>query len=358
MDMHWPWPATGIEGPNVLNSLKSLATSSSILYSAICVVGLLPATASTAFAQGNAAAFYQNKTITLVIGADPGGTYDVPGRLLARHLPHHIPGSPHLVVQNMPGAGGAIATNYIYSTAPQDGTVLLNLLNTIPLAQILGRVKVHADLTKLQWIGNMSRQAEVVLVWHTAPALTLEDARHKTLIMGATSSGAYTGMMPRILNRLLGTKFEVVTGYTFPGLDLAMERGEINGQAGAAWMPVGKYADLVRDGKLRVLLQGGFRDPSLKEVPLLEDLVEPNSPQAQLVALFSTPGTLGRPTAVGPGVPEERVELLRAAYQATMSDPAFLADAERIGVPIQPVSGAELDATVNHVVQMSPTARN
>src|SRR5262245_12296794 len=273
----------------------------------LCVTAFLLAAVSAAFAEEDAAEFYKNKTITLIIGADVGGTYDVPGRLLARHLPRHIPGSPRMVTQNMPGAGGALATNYIYATAPQDGTVLANLLNTIVLARALGRVRVQADLAKLQWIGNMSRQAEVVVVWHTAPAMTIEDARNRTLIMGATSAGANTGMMPRILNRVLGTKFQIVTGYTFPSLDLAMERGEIHGQAGGAWMPVGKFADYVRDGKLRVLLQGGFRDPSLKDVPLLEDLVEAGSPQAQLVDLFSSPGIFGRPTVTGPGVPEERV---------------------------------------------------
>jgi tripartite-type tricarboxylate transporter receptor subunit TctC len=322
-------------------------------YGALCVAGFLLATVSSAIAEESAAEFYRNKTITLIIGADPGGTYDVPGRLLARHLPGHMPGSPRMVVQNMPGAGGALAANYIYSTAPQDGTVLVSLLNTIALAQALGRVKVQADLTKLQWIGNMSKQAEVVLVWHTAPALTIEDARKTALIMGATSSGANTGMMPRILNRVLGTKFQVVTGYSFNSLDLAMERGEIHGQAGAAWMPVGKYADYVKDGKLRVLLQGGFRDPSLKDVPLLEELIEKGNPEAaQLVDLFFSPGILGKPTIAGPAVPKERVELLRRAFQATMADPAFLADADRMGVPIHPVFGAELEATVKHVAQM------
>jgi tripartite-type tricarboxylate transporter receptor subunit TctC len=321
-------------------------------YGALCVAGFLLAAVSSAIAEENAAEFYRNKTITLIIGADPGGTYDVPGRLLARHLPGHIPGSPRMVVQNMPGAGGATAANYIYSTAPQDGTVLVSLLNTIALAQALGRVKVQADLTKLQWIGNMSRQAEVVLAWHTAPVLTIEDARKKALIMGATSSGANTGMWPRILNRVLGTKFQVVTGYSFASLDLAMERGEVHGQAGAAWMPIGKYANYVRDGKLRVLLQGGFRDQSLKDVPLLEDLIEKGSPEAQLAELFSSPGILGKPMIAGPAVPRERVELLRKAYQATMADPAFLADADRMGVPIHPVSGTELEATVRHVAQM------
>src|SRR5690242_566555 len=202
---------------------------------ALCVVVLLLTTASPSIAEEDAARFYRNKTITLIIGADPGGTYDIPSRLLARYLPNHIPGSPKMVAQNMPGAGGALAANYVYGTAPQDGTVLGSTLNTIVLAQVLQRMKVQADLSRLQWIGNMSRQAEVVLVWHTAPARTIEDARKTALVMGATSSGANTAMMPRILNRVLGTKFQIVTGYSFASLDLAMERGEIHGQAGAAW---------------------------------------------------------------------------------------------------------------------------
>src|SRR4051794_15320114 len=136
-------------------------------YGTLCVAGFFLATVSSAIAQETAAEFYRNKTITLIIGADPGGTYDAPGRLLARHLPGHIPGSPRMVAQNMPGAGGALATNYVYGTAPQDGTVLGSVLNTIVLAKALERMRVQADLTRLQWIGNMSRQAEVVLVWHT-----------------------------------------------------------------------------------------------------------------------------------------------------------------------------------------------
>ena len=174
-------------------------------YGGLCVAGVLLAMLSPAVGQDGPADFYRNKTITLIIGADPGGTYDVPGRMLARHMPRHIPGSPRMVAQNMPGAGGALAANYVSGTAPQDGTVLGSVLNTIVLAKALERMKIQADLTQLQWIGNMSRQAEVVLVWHTAPARTFEDARKIPLIVGATSSGANTAMMPRILNHVLGT---------------------------------------------------------------------------------------------------------------------------------------------------------
>jgi hypothetical protein len=241
--------------------------------------------------------------------------------------------------------------NYVYGAAPQDGTVLLNLHNTFPLARALGMVKTQADIAKLRWVGNMSRQSEAVVVWHTADARTIEDARRKTLVMGATSAGANTAMMPKIINRVLGTKFRVVTGYSFTALQLAMERGEINGQAGT-WLPVGTYADYFRQGKLRVLLQGGYRDPNLKGVPLLEDLVEKGSVEAELVELFSSPGNLGRPTLTGPGVPDQIVEVLRRAYESTMTDPAFLADADRIGVPIRPVSGADLEVINRRVAQM------
>lgn len=322
-------------------------------FGALCLAGLMLAACSSAMAAESAAGFYKNKTITLVIGADPGGTYDPPGRLLARHLPKHIPGAPRMVVEDMPGAGSALAANYLMG-APQDGTVLVGLLGTIALAQALGEVKLQADLTKLQWIGNMAEQAEVVLVWHTAPAMTIEDAKKVPLIMGAPSPGTNTGMMPRILNHVLGTKFKLITGYGFASLDVAMERGEIHGQAGASWMPRGKYADMVKAGTLRVLLQSGFRDPSLDDVPLLQDLVDKNSEGGQLVELFTSPGLIGKPTIAGPGVPKDRVALLRKAYQETMSDPAFLADAERIGVPIHPVSGEELQAVVKRIAEMPP----
>jgi tripartite-type tricarboxylate transporter receptor subunit TctC len=322
-------------------------------FGALCLAGLMLAACSSAMAAESAAGFYKNKTITLVIGADPGGTYDPPGRLLARHLPKHIPGTPRMVVEDMPGAGSALAANYLMG-APQDGTVLVGLLGTIALAQALGEVKLQADLTKLQWIGNMAEQAEVVLVWHTAPANTIEDAKRVALIMGAPSPGTNTGMMPRILNHVLGTKFKVITGYGFASLDVAMERGEIHGQAGASWMPRGKYADMVKAGTLRVLLQSGFRDPSLGDVPLLQDLVDKNSEGGQLIELFSSPGVIGKPTIAGPGVPKERVALLRKAYEETMTDPAFLADAERIGVPIHPVSGEELQSVVKRIAEMPP----
>jgi tripartite-type tricarboxylate transporter receptor subunit TctC len=322
-------------------------------FGALCLAGLMLAACSSAMAAESAAGFYKNKTITLVIGADPGGTYDPPGRLLARHLPKHIPGTPRMVVEDMPGAGSALAANYLMG-APQDGTVLVGLLGTIALAQALGEVKLQADLTKLQWIGNMAEQAEVVLVWHTAPANTIEDAKRVALIMGAPSPGTNTGMMPRILNHVLGTKFKVITGYGFASLDVAMERGEIHGQAGASWMPRGKYADMVKAGTLRVLLQSGFRDPSLGDVPLLQDLVDKNSEGGQLIELFSSPGVIGKPTIAGPGVPKERVALLRKAYEETMIDPAFLADAERIGVPIHPVSGEELQSVVKRIAEMPP----
>jgi tripartite-type tricarboxylate transporter receptor subunit TctC len=322
-------------------------------FGALCLAGLMLAACSSAMAAESAAGFYKNKTITLVIGADPGGTYDPPGRLLARHLPKHIPGTPRMVVEDMPGAGSALAANYLMG-APQDGTVLVGLLGTIALAQALGEVKLQADLTKLQWIGNMAEQAEVVLVWHTAPANTIEDAKRVALIMGAPSPGTNTGMMPRILNHVLGTKFKVITGYGFASLDVAMERGEIHGQAGASWMPRGKYADMVKAGTLRVLLQSGFRDPSLGDVPLLQDLVDKNSEGGQLIELFSSPGVIGKPTIAGPGVPKERVALLRKAYEETLTDPAFLADAERIGVPIHPVSGEELQSVVKRIAEMPP----
>ena len=321
-----------------------------ILMGVACWVSL----ATTGASAQSAAEFYKDRVVTFIIGADAGGTYDVHGRLLARHFPHHIPGAPRLVVQNMPGAGSVKAANNLYSVAPQDGSVLSSLLNTLPLAHVLDQLKVQADITRLQWIGNMAQEVFVVLAWHTAPARTIEDVRQTPLVLAATSSGTLSGMLPRIINHVLGTKFQVVTGYSFAAIDLAMERQEVHGHAGAAWISKGKYADLVRDNKVRVLLQIGFHRPSeLAAVPLLRDMAKDDE-ALRLIDLFASPAALGKPMVVGPDVPADRVALLRQAYDATMRDPAFLAEADKVGVTILPVSGVELGERVKRIVESPP----
>lgn len=290
--------------------------------------------------------FYKGKNITLVIGTGPGGAYDIHGRLISRHLGKHIPGMPKLIVQNMPGAGSVTAVNHVYNVAPQDGSVLANILNTVPLVHALGQVKTQFDPAKLQWIGNMTQEVYLVLVWHTAPAQSIEAAKTTKVLMGSTSPGTLGGMYPRVLNEVLDTKFQPIAGYKEAiAIDLAVERGEVHGRAGESWYgQKGTTWDWMRSGKAKIILQIGFsKAADLPDVPLLLDLVKDNPEKRRLVELFSSPALFGKPTVAAPGVPAARIAALRAAYAETMTDADFRADAEKIGVDIQPVSGADLD---------------
>ena len=306
------------------------------------------ASGGAALAQGNdadAEAFYRGKNVMLVIGTGPGGAYDIHGRLISRHLGKHIPGQPKLIVQNMPGAGSITAVNHVYNVAPKDGSVLANILNTVPLVHALGQVKTQFDPAKLQWIGNMAQEVYLVLVWHTAPAQSIEQAKTTKVLMGSTSPGTLGGMFPRVVNDVLGTQFHPIAGYKEAvAIDLAVERGEVHGRAGETWLGYsGTTGDWLKAGKAKVILQIGFRKaPELPDVPLLLDLVKNDAEKRRLVELFSSPALFGKPTVVAPGVPVARVAALREAYEATMADADFLADAAKIGVNVQPVSGAEL----------------
>jgi tripartite-type tricarboxylate transporter receptor subunit TctC len=305
-------------------------------------------TSGQAIRQTGVSDFYRNKLVMLVIGTGPGGAYDINGRLVGRHINRHIPGNPKLVIQNMPGAGSIQAGNYLYGVAPQDGTVLGNILNTVPLVQILGQAHAQFDAAKLQWIGNLIQEGTVAVAWHTANVKTIDDARRMELLVGATSPASLGGMYPKVLNKVAGTKFKVITGYKdATAIDLAMERGEVQGRAGQTWFgPNSTYGEWRRAGMIDVLVQIGPRKSAgLPDVPLMTELATTED-GSRLAELFTSPEIIGKPTVVGPGVAIERVEVLRKAYADTMNDPAFLADAKKAGVNVTPISGTDLTAIV------------
>lgn len=328
-----------------------------IILSGVLACGLASG-GSVAWAQNESVeAFYKGKNITLVIGTGPGGAYDIHGRLISRHLGKHIPGQPKLIVQNIPGAGSISAANHVTNVAPQDGSVLANILNTVPLVYALGQAKTQFDPAKLQWIGNMAQEVYIVLVWHTAPAQSIEAAKSAKVLMGSTSPGTLGGMYPRVLNEVLGAQFQPIAGYKEAvAIDLAVERGEVHGRAGESWYgQKGTTWEWMSSGKAKLILQIGFaKAPDLQDVPLLLDLVRDDAEKRQLVELFSSPARFGKPTVVAPGVPAARVAALRAAYAATISDPAFRGDAEKIGVDVQPVSGADLNKLAESFATISP----
>ena len=234
--------------------------------------------------------FYSGRTVRLIVATPAGGPYDNHARLLARHLGDHIPGHPTIVVENLAGATGMLAANYIYNIAPQDGSVLANLHNMLPLIKALGQNEVKVDPARFNWIGNMTREVGDVIITTKSPVKTIEDAKHITAIIGAPSPMALGAIYPRVMNYALRTRFRIVTGYDgAAGVEHAMEQGEVEGDAGDTWFSgQGNTYDWYKAGKIRVLVLIGNRTPDLPDVPLLVDLAR-NGDDKSLLELFSAP---------------------------------------------------------------------
>lgn len=300
------------------------------------------------------AKFYEGKEIRLIIGADVGGPYDAYGRLLGRHLARHIPGNPRLVMQNRPGATSLIAANYIYHQAPQDGTVIATLTNVVPLTKVLGEVDVRFDPARLHWIGSVARELYTVYVRSDSWVHSLDDAKRGKVVMGGTGPTAMSSIFPRLINSVAGTQFHVVTGYAgMAQVQLALERGEIDGIAGDTWSNgkgTGASLNWYERGMVRpIVLIGSQKPPVFTNVPLLVDLANDVDTRL-LLELFSSPPQVGKPAVMGPGVPADRVAAVRRAYQAMMSDPEFLADAAKLDLAVDPVSGEDLTVLVQRLI--------
>jgi tripartite-type tricarboxylate transporter receptor subunit TctC len=302
------------------------------------------------------AEFYAGKTFTIVVGSDVGGGYDTNARLLSRHIGKFIPGNPTVIVQNRPGAGSITAANYIYNTAPKDGTVIGMVQRGIPLFKLTGQPGVQYDPEKYTWIGNMSSETGVVMVWHTSPISKTEELFTTELVVGGSGSGAENETGPRLLNTILGTKFKIISGYkSQTEALLAMERGEIAGIGSMSWptLKTSKGAE-VKSGKVKVLLQSGLkRDKDLPNVPLSLDLAKTDADR-QALEFYFTQNTIARPIMAPPGVPADRVAALRAAVVAMGQDKDFREDAAKIGLDSDPVGGEEVQRIVEKLVKTPP----
>jgi tripartite-type tricarboxylate transporter receptor subunit TctC len=282
--------------------------------------------------------FYRGKTIELAIAAAAAGGYDVAGRTLASHMVRHIPGNPVIVVRNMPGATGLIGTNYLFNVAKRDGTVIGMPTSNIPLEPRLKLLSpdgsnIKFDLGKFSWIGTPLQEPQVTWVWHTAPAGNVDDLKRNVILMGATSASADNYVLPLLVNQVIGTRMQVVAGYLGQNeINLAVERGEAQGNnTGLSNLTVNK-ADWLHDGKIRILLQfGGERLPALKDVPTVAELTRDETDRAVL-RFYALKFNMARPLLVPPDVPAERTAALQAAFEATMRDPLYLNDARRIGL--------------------------
>ena len=318
------------------------------------VLGLALCAATSALAQG-AADFYKGKTITIVTSTGPGGGYDLAARLIARYMPRRLPGVASVIVQNMPGGGNLRASNYLYEIAPRDGTTIGVLENAMPLKQVLDSANVRFDSTKFNWIGSTGGHNEVVMALGSAGIESVDDLRKREVALGGTGPGSSIVMYPAAMNNVLGTKFKIVTGYTSSTeIYLAMDRGEVVARSGTIasvnnWRP-----DAIATGKMKILAQIGLkRDAQLPDKPLISELADTQE-KREVLNLVSSPGALGQPYLAPPGVPEDRVALLRSIFAQTLRDPDFLTDAAKIQAEIEPMSGEQVTAIIQDVVGAPP----
>jgi tripartite-type tricarboxylate transporter receptor subunit TctC len=302
-----------------------------------------------AFAQ-SAQNFYAGKQITLLCGAAVGGGYDAHARLLAHHLGRFIPGNPTIIVQNQPAAGSLVATNQIYNAAPKDGTMISLIQRGMLTAKLINPGQVRFDLAKLNWIGNLTTEVGVALAWHTAPHKSAKDLFEKELIVGG-HAGVDPELTPRLYNAVLGTKFKIINGYNgTTDIALAMERGEVAGIGDWSWSSLKQQRpQWIRDGSITLLLQSGLeKDPELPNLPNALDFAKTESDR-KVLELFLTQKTVARPVIAPPGVPAERVAILRKAFAALADDPEFLADAHRSNLDVALMPGEEVEKIVGRI---------
>ncbi|MGE5538166.1 MAG: Bug family tripartite tricarboxylate transporter substrate binding protein [Gemmatimonas sp.] len=309
---------------------------------ALALATALPASAETA------EEFYRGKQVRLVIGYASGSGYDLYARFLARHMGKHIPGAPAVIAQNMDGAGSLRAANWINAVAPKDGTAFAGVGSGIPMTPLLGgKGATFHDDKAFTWIGSMNNEVSVCVAWHTAGINTIDEAKTKEMLTGATALGVDdTTVFPAVANAMLGTKFKWITGYRSGNeMNLAMERGETQGRCGWAWSSVkATHMDWYKGGQIRLLMQMSLaKHPDLPDLPLIVDLAH-TAEQRQVLELIFSRQVLGRPFLAPPGLPADRTSALRTAFDATMKDPEFLAEAEKSQIEINhPVGGEEAE---------------
>jgi tripartite-type tricarboxylate transporter receptor subunit TctC len=290
--------------------------------------------------------FYKNKRVTMYIGYSAGGGYDRYGRTVGRHMSRHIPGKPSITPKNYTGAGGMRLANALFSAFKQDGTSIGIIGRQVPLEDLIGNPKVKFKANKFNWLGSANQEYSVCAFWHKSPIKTTDDLFNKVPIVGGTGAGSGTDTQAMVLNNLIGTRLRLITGY--PGgadINLAMEKGEVHGRCAWSWSSVlSTRSKWLKDKKVLFPLQiAKTSHPDLKHVPLVGKFIK-NEKDRKALDIVLTGLVMGRPFAIGPKVPAERVKALRAAFMATMSDPKFLAEAKKGRLPIAAVSGQEIQA--------------
>ena len=304
--------------------------------------------ASAAFAQP-VANFYRGKTVTLIVSSSAGGGYDIMARTVARYLGSHLPGNPRVLVQNMPGAGGIVAMNYFYRSAPKDGTFIAGMQNNTPFEPLLGTKEAQYDPTKFNWLGSPSIEVGLVAVWRNVPVNSFADLQRREITVGSSGANSTPSFYARLINETLGTKMKIVVGY--PGQNevyFAMERGEVDGFPSLFFNTLNATRPNWRTEKnIKLILQYGLeKEPSLPDVPSALDLVtDPEDRQLLQTGLAEV--TLGRPYLMPPGVPADRVAMMRTALADTFKDPRFVADSNRMALGVTaPRTGEQIERLI------------
>jgi tripartite-type tricarboxylate transporter receptor subunit TctC len=299
--------------------------------------------------------YFKDKVIRLIVGSAPGGGYDAYGRLVGAHMRRHIPGNPTIVVQNMPGAGSLVLANYLYNVAPKDGTAFGAVNALLATDPLMFPERVRFDPRQFRWLGSALRENHCGLVWHTSPIKTFDDLFQQELIVAGT--GGSTNLYPVLTNAILGTRIKMIPGYqgTKQGM-LAMERGEVAGNIGITWASLkATEGSWLREGKIRMIIQYGLeKHPELPSVPWIYDYAKNDTDRAAMDLSFGNQ-EFGRPFLAPPGVPEVVVDTLRTAFENTINDPEFRADAEKRQVDIEFTSGAEIQALIEKFYETPPS---
>jgi tripartite-type tricarboxylate transporter receptor subunit TctC len=299
--------------------------------------------------------FYTGKTINFEIGYPPAGSNDIYARTLGRYLGRHIPGHPSIVPKNMPGGGSFLALAYLYNVAPKDGTEIGIGAPTAPLDEKLGSTGVRFKTAEFNWIGRIDSLVNIVFLWHTSPVKTFADAQRIEAKLSATGAGSTVSIYPTVTNNVLGTKFKLIMGYKGSNeAQLAVERGEAEGHS-TAWTAVKvAHPDWLPDHNINIILQYALKPhPELPDVPVVVDLARNDQERAVLRAVMNAT-EVGTSFMTTPGVPADRVAVLRRAFEETMKDPDFLAEAAQLKLTVNPLNGEELQNLVAEVSNLAP----
>jgi tripartite-type tricarboxylate transporter receptor subunit TctC len=298
--------------------------------------------------------FYKDRRIKYILGSAGGGGYDEYSRLVTRHMGKHIPGNPTFIVQNMPGAGGVVAANYLYNVSARDGSEIGMTGRASAIEPLINPAdkSVKFEATKFNWIGTPQQEIGLMLIWQPSPVQTMADLKKHEVTVSSTGRAAATSVYPRLMNNLFGTKLKVIEGYKSSAEALfAMEKGEVAGHSSGGSSPSfrSRMNGWIKEGKVKILMQVSLeKDPTLPDVPLITDMAS-NADERQILELVLVQQVMGRPILAPPGIPAARVKALRDAFDATMKDSEFLAEADKQKLEVNPVGGAHINELLERV---------